>query len=71
MKDVVIWVGLACFLVGGPLVFIGRFAQITQRLANFFREDELHWKLGERLFWWGAALVALGLALMLVVYPKL
>ena len=68
MKEFVEWVMLVCFLVGTPMFLIGAFIEKIQRV---FEEGDSQSKLVNRLTWSGAALFALGLFLLLVVYPKL
>ena len=72
MKDFVTLAILFCILVGIPMFFIGMFIEKTRRLMNFFKEEDMpESKWGDRLFWCGAAIFAVGLLLIFFVMPKL
>lgn len=70
VKDFVMWTMLVCLVGGGLLALVGELIEKTQSVANFFRENDSDSKLGGRLFWIGFALLALGFALLFLVYPK-
>lgn len=71
MKDFVTVVILICIFIGIPMFFLGRFIEKTLYLMGFFTGKQSESKLGERLFWCGAAIFSLGMLLLIFVFPEL
>ncbi len=71
MKDFVLWIMVICLLIGIPMFFLGQFIEKTVHLLWLFGSNKAESKLGDRLFWCGLGMFAIGLVLALWVYPNL
>jgi hypothetical protein len=71
MKDFVTWTTLACLFVGIPMFFAGRLIEKTLHLMGLIKGEPSQSRLAEWLTWCGAGLFAVGLLLLLFVFPKL